>query len=172
MVVYGDIYIDGSCLVSNKYLITDFTGYQYCVNCTVIQYNQTYLSGLFPVILFNGKKEGDQIKLNEELIVTCSQIKSAYKSFGAFEQALYLLSYKIEIVLYQNTIYYSLLAYHAHVEQAKSLNLPIKLKCKSYEPILLIDYIHLNCGDINNVLKKLYYELFIDNPPILSVIND
>lgn len=168
-VYYGDIYItDPRCYICENYSMTNCTGYQYCFRGIIANYN-AYWGFSFPISLFNGKREGDSVELNYHngysytIKVTCAQLKYRNSAFGLFEEALYHLSYKDRFNRFPNinTTLQRLISYNTHVHYAKSLNLPVKLHYTTYEPILLIDYIHFNCIDINNLLKVFYYELFL-----------
>ena len=169
------------CYVSKNYCVTNVNGYQLCFSgailCGVLR-----RTGTFPISLFNGKKEKDYVTLYYEnkgekftFNVNCCQSGGRVFGFskdsflGPFEEALYITSYSI---IYKSLVNAKqrLIAYNTHVHYAKSLKLPIKLQFKSYEPILLINYINLNCIDINGLIKLIYYDLFIKHSPLLSVI--
>lgn len=170
----GKINVVSNYLVSKDYSITNVTDNQFCFSGQ-LYIGLTHANGIFPISIFNGKREGDTVELyyghngvKSVYVVTCQQLGSDYQYLGRFEEALYKVSYHI----YHTSIKDNLIKYNTHVHYAKSLNLPIKLNFKSYELILLLDYINLGCNDINHVLKLLYYDLFIKDPPRLSVIND
>ena len=98
------------------------------------------------------------------LVLTCIQLHYKYNYLASFEQALYSATYNTN----HFNLFQKMINYYSHVDYAKSLNLPVKLHYTTYEPLLFIDYISIGCQDINNLLKVLYYELFIDNPPQLT----
>lgn len=177
-VYQSNIYISSaSCYIADfdnqNYNIKNFTGYQFCVRVHFAVYGQ---SNTLPLSLFNGKREGDQVIIHYSkqrdpfsVVATCNQIGSPLGHLGPFEQALYKASYKLDAK--NLTTLQILVAYHSHINYAKSLNFPIKLYLKTYEPLLLIDYIAINCTDIHGLLKNLYYLLFIKNPPTLRIID-
>ena len=170
-----------SCYLTNfdkeYYNISNFTGYQFCLKVKIPIFDQ---DKLLPVSLFNGKREGDKVTLHYHMrnrnpftvIAICSQLDSSHQHLGPFEQALYKASYEIEWIPKTNRLLLSLMVYNSHMDYAKSLNFPIKLYLKTYEPILLIDYIKIGCHDINGLIKLIYYDLFIQYPPLLAIIND
>ena len=174
---YGTIAIIGSLsmgYMSDEYAVSNVKGSQYCFNSNISTFTRFIK---LPISLFNGKKEGDEVTLYFKpnyydakefmIIVTCEQLKSAYKI--PFEQALYHLSYNINggILLHWSTLY---LAYHGHVDYAKSVNLSAKYYWKTYQPILFINYIHMGCNDINYLLKNVYIDLFIKEKPNIIMI--
>ena len=172
------------CYVSDDYCVTNITGDQLCFRGAILS-GVMRREGIFPISLFNGKKEQDRLILyykhkDEKFIfnVICYQTGCRVFGFskesdvGSFEEALYTASYTIIYKAALNNARERLIAYNTHVNYAKAFNLSTKLKFKSYEPILLLDYIYFNCMDINGLIKLIYYDLFIHKSPILSVIND
>lgn len=168
-----------NCFISKDYDIINVTGHQYCFVGALHSYESPYISKVFPICLFNGKKEGDTVVLNFDvkpfspftMIVVCNQSDCKYKRLGSFEQALYDLSYEhaYRTDVYCYNAYHKLSIYNTHVAYAKSINLPSKLKYKTYEPILLIDYITIGCIDIHGLLKDFYYALFVEAGPIAKI---
>ena len=86
-----------------------------------------------------------------------------------FEQAIYnafrYINYNNDKLNPLNT----LIEYNTYINYAKSLNLAINLYYKTYEPVMLTDYITVGCADINGLLKMLYYKLFINDQTNCSI---
>lgn len=164
-----------------KYHVKNVSGLQYCFKGHIYNeqcgnYQNKFDVGLmFPISLFLGKKEGDQVKLSYsytkyfafdkfevefDLIVTCRS------KFDLFENDLYQNSSKIDYhcIFNVNKNIQNLIAYNTHVNYCKSFNLPIKMTLKTYEPLLLTDYIDIN-KDVLSLIKPMYTDLFIHQIP-------
>ena len=162
MAIYYIIYIPlpSFCVVSDHYQIKNVSGNQLCVSVSIESIIQKQVYNIIPVSVFNGKKEGDDVKLyyNLEshpftLVLTCRQLHYKYNYLASFEQALYSATYNN----HHFNLFQKIVNYYGHVDYAKSLNLPIRLRWVNY--FLLIHHIRIGCDDINYFIKKLYYQL-------------
>ena len=169
-IYYCTIYIPlpSFCVVSDHYQIKNVSGNPLCVSVfieSIIQ-KQVYPilpakgESLIPVSVFNGKKEGNDVNLFYDLgghiftlVLTCRQLHYKYNYLASFEQALYSATYNTN----HFNLFQKMVNYYGHVNYAKSLNLPIRLRWVNY--FLLINDIKLGCHDINGLLKLLYYQL-------------
>lgn len=152
------------CYVSNQCDIENITGPQYCFNAHLDSFNETVA---LPLSLFNGKKEGDIITL----FLKPNVLEPVTIIYGSiFEQGLYNASCSIYdynwIPLNQlghHKLAQRYIAYHGHVDYAKSIHRSARYYWITYEPFLFIDCINIGCNDMNHLLKLLYLDLFEDN---------
>lgn len=174
--------VSGHCFVCEydmyTYHVKNVSGLQYCFKGHIyddecLNYNNRYNVGLmFPIQLFMGKKDGDQVKLSYsytntvydkelvefDLIVTCRS------KHNTFEHDLYNrisnMDYYCHFNINKNI--QNLIAYNTQFNYCKSLNLPMKMNLKTYEPIMLTDYIDIDNKDVLTLIKPIYYLLFIN----------
>lgn len=164
-----------------QYHVKNVSGLQYCFKGHIYSdqcgnYQNEFDVGLmFPISLFLGKKEGDQVKLSysytkyyafDEFEVEFDLIVTCRSKFDAFENDLYRNSSKMDYYCFfdVNKNIQNLIAYNTHVNYCKSFNLPIKMTFKTYEPLLLTDYIDIN-KDVLSLIKPMYNDLFIHQIP-------
>lgn len=177
--------IKSSCYVCEydmfMYYTTNVHKLQYCFKGVIYDnkcgnYNNKFDVGLmFPIQLFIGKKEGDQVKLsfyNEatiyreaesfDIIVTCKGKKDLFQS-ELYQQASKMDYY---CIFQSNRNLQNLIAYNTYTLYCNSLNFTNKLTYTSYEPNHLIDYINIENKDVLNVIKLYYNDVFTNQTPI------
>jgi hypothetical protein len=182
--LYANILVVGwNCVVADysryNYHVKNVSGLQYCFkgliyDDNISNYTNIYDVGLiFPIRLFLGKKDGDQVKLfysymkNETLIafdlhVTCKSKHNIFEN-DLYKQSCFLYYDRFINV---NRNLHNLIAYNTHVDYCISQNKPVIMEMKSYEPILLCDYINIGNQDvINFLIKPIYIDLFINQIP-------
>jgi hypothetical protein len=167
-----------------QYHVKNVSGLQYCFKGLILDdtcrnYSNMYEVGLmFPIRLFLGKKEGDQVKLSysyekfsfisgDQELIEFNLIVTCTSKFDTFENDLYIRSSRMDYYcnFNVNKNLQNLIAYNTHVDYCKSLNRPVKMMLKSYEPLLLADYIDIGNQDVLSLIKPIYNDLFIHQIP-------